>query len=114
LYLDQWLGQATFRKDIFGEQRVIRMGLNDGQVRALQYVKEHDRITNREYQRIAGISGRAALRDLNELRGRGLLERRGSTGRGTEYIPTRQRPADPVTNPPRTRRAPHPRKARKG
>ena len=91
--------QVIFHKDIFSVEHLTGMGLNERQVKALLYVKDHDRITNREYQDIAGISERTALRDLKDLCERGLLERRGSTGRGTEYRLTRHKPAKPAPNP---------------
>jgi ATP-dependent DNA helicase RecG len=91
--------QVIFHKDILNEEHLTGMGLNERQVRALLYVKEHDRITNREYQDVNGISERTALRDLKDLCDRGLLERMGDTGRGTEYRLTRHKPANPATNP---------------
>lgn len=99
--------QVIFRKDIYTEGYLVEVGLNDRQIKIVAYVKEHGEITNREYQRVAGTSERTALRDLNDLCERGLLEKVGKTGRGTIYIlayqknlQTRQKPA---MNPPKTR-----------
>ena len=38
----------TLRKDIFNEEHLLEKGLNERQVRAVMYVKENERVTNRE------------------------------------------------------------------
>ena len=43
-------------------------------------MKEWDRITNREYQELTGISKRTATRDLDELLEKGVFERLGARG----------------------------------
>src|SRR3990170_5673438 len=45
-----------FNKDIFTEENLKKMGLNERQIKAVIYVKEKGRITNKEYQGIANIS----------------------------------------------------------
>ncbi|HFC97471.1 MAG TPA: DeoR family transcriptional regulator [Thermosulfurimonas dismutans] len=60
------------------------LGLNERQIKAVLYVKERGRITNREYQELTGISKRTATRDLDELLEKGVFERLGATGRGTQ------------------------------
>ena len=50
-----------------------------------RYVREHGRITNREYQALCEVSYDTAHRDLRELVERGLVERRGK-GRSTHYM----------------------------
>lgn len=77
-----WL---TFRKDVLNEQHLRSLGLNDRQVRAMLYLKEHGRITNAEYQKITGVRRRMAFDELRQLETKGLLERVGTTGRGTHY-----------------------------
>lgn len=77
---------VTFRKDPYTPELLRKMGLNEREVAAVLYVKERSRITNREYQELAGVSKRTASRDLDELLQRGLLERVGETGKGTYYI----------------------------
>jgi len=77
---------VIFWKDIYNEQYLRKIGLNERQIKAILYVKESGRITNREYQKIAETTDRTALRDLNRLCDLGILQRIGSMGRKTEYI----------------------------
>jgi ATP-dependent DNA helicase RecG len=65
---------------------LARSGLNERQVEAVLYVREHRRISNREYQSLFEVSYDTAHRDLRELVEKGLIERRGR-GRGTHYVP---------------------------
>jgi len=59
--------------------------LNERQKKALAYVHEHGQISNSEYQRLAGVSERQALEDLNELAAAGRFKRIGR-GRATRYM----------------------------
>lgn len=75
-----------FYKDIYTEENLRKMGLNERQIKALLYVKEKGRITNKEYQKICNTSERTASRDLSDLVSRGNLEQVGITGKGTSYM----------------------------
>jgi ATP-dependent DNA helicase RecG len=75
-----------FYKDIFTEENLRKMGLNDRQIKAVKYVKEKGRITNKEYQEICEVKKRQASEDLGLLEAKGVLERVGITGKGTHYI----------------------------
>jgi ATP-dependent DNA helicase RecG len=60
--------------------------MNERQARALQFLQEHGRITNREYRDLcSGVSGETARLDLTDLVDRGILMRIGEK-RGTFYI----------------------------
>jgi len=50
------------------------------------YVKEKGKITNREYQELNGVIKKTASRDLGVLIDKRILEKVGSTGKGTHYI----------------------------
>ena len=58
---------VTLRKDIFNEEHLLKKGFNERQVRAVMYVKENERVTNREYQTLNKISNRTATYELTEL-----------------------------------------------
>ncbi len=73
-------------KDIYTEEILRKMGLNERQITAVLYVKERGQITNEEYQEIAHISKPTATRELSTLVKMDLLLRRGITGRGTSYV----------------------------
>ena len=51
-----------------------KIGLNERQIKAVMYVKEKGKITNKEYQSIADISKRTASRDLKELINKGIFK----------------------------------------
>ncbi len=61
------------------------LGLNDRQIRAVAYLQKYDRLTNREYQKLFGVSERTALYDLQGLVDTGLALP-VSSGRGRYYI----------------------------
>jgi ATP-dependent DNA helicase RecG len=75
-------------KGKFEEEKTPFQGveLNDGQRNALDYIRKNSRITNEEYQRLCAVNRVKAFRDLAELVNKGLIERRGKTGRGAHYI----------------------------
>ena len=60
--------------------------MNERQMRAMQFLQEHDRITNREYRDLCpGISGETARLDLSDLVEKSVLLRIGDK-KGTFYI----------------------------
>jgi len=77
---------VEFWKDIYNEAYLRRLGLNERQMRAVLYVKEKGRITNKEYQSINNCSKATASRELADLAEKGLLQQHGTTGKGTYYI----------------------------
>lgn len=77
---------VCFHKDIYTEENLRKMGLNERQIKAVMYVKDKGRITNREYQEVCNISERTATRDLIDLVSREVFEQIGITGKGTNYI----------------------------
>ena len=76
---------VRFRKDILTEEYLHSLGLNERQSRAVLYVKEHGRITNKVYQQFVQTSRETAKRDFADLVARSLLVRRGN-GRNVDYV----------------------------
>ncbi len=74
-----------FYKDIYTEEKLKTMGLNDRQIKAAKYVKEKGRITNKEYQKAYEVSRQTAARELSHLVQSNVLLRHGKTGRDTHY-----------------------------
>ena len=74
------------RKDYYIEERLKEMGLNDRQIKAVIYVKENGKITNKEYQELNNIKKRQTGEDFAVLEDKGILEKIGTTGKGTYYI----------------------------
>jgi ATP-dependent DNA helicase RecG len=84
-YKEEFGGFAVyFYKDIYTEENLRKMGLNERQIKAVKYVKEKGKITNMEYREINAISNKTAFLELSELTGKGLLEIHGG-GRGILY-----------------------------
>ena len=60
-------------------------GLNERQLKAMEYLQTRQRLTRKGYCELTGISSRTAYRDLTDLVERGLLRSVGK-GRSTHYI----------------------------
>ncbi len=58
---------VTLYKNNLTEEQLAKLGLNARQLKAVQYVKEKGKITNKEYQEINDVSKRTATNDLTEL-----------------------------------------------
>lgn len=76
---------VTFRKDAYTPDLLQQRGLNERQVAAVRYAREHGKITNQQYQRLTESSKPTATRDLQDLVSRGIFEQTGARGRGTFY-----------------------------
>jgi len=81
--------RVIFRKGIFNEEYLRGLGLNERQIKAVLYVKEKEKMTNKEYQEICDTSERTASRDLAELVSLKIFDQIGTTGKGTEYVLSR-------------------------
>ncbi|MFW0858876.1 MAG: RNA-binding domain-containing protein [Dehalococcoidia bacterium] len=77
--------RVIFRKDIYIEEYLRELGLNERQIKAVRYVKEKGRITNKEYRELTGLSDEGARIDLSELVEKGLLKTKGK-GRSAHYV----------------------------
>jgi ATP-dependent DNA helicase RecG len=76
---------VTLFKDRFTEEQLKQLGLNDRQVKAVLYVKEQGKITNKEYQEINSVAKPTATRDLAELTDRYQLLKNSGFGAGSIY-----------------------------
>lgn len=74
-----------FRKDIYTEENLRKMGLNERQINAVMYVKEKGKITNKEYREMTGLSDEGARIDMSELVEKGVLLPKGR-GRSAHYV----------------------------
>jgi ATP-dependent DNA helicase RecG len=75
----------TLFKDNLTEERLTKLGLNDRQVKAVNFVKEKGKITNKEYQELFAVSRETASRDLSELAEKEVFENSGSKGAGSFF-----------------------------
>jgi len=76
---------VIFRKDVYTEEYLRNLGLNERQIKAVMYVKERGKITNKEYREITGLSDEGARIDVNELVKKGVLLSKGK-GRNAHYV----------------------------
>lgn len=76
----------TILKDIYTEDHLHTFDLNARQIKALLYIKDHGEITNSEYQKLNSLGKTVSTTDLQDLLDKKLLEKIGTTGRGTRYI----------------------------
>ncbi len=74
-----------FRKDIYTEGYLRGLGLNERQIKAVMYVKERGKITNREYKELNGISRQMATIELKQLVEKGVFTKIGKSGPGVVY-----------------------------
>lgn len=84
---------------------IASLNLNDRQQRVLTHLMTAGRIGNTEYQSLLGVARRTAHRDLTDLVQKGVLEKVGTTGKGTTYILSKR-----ATNGPKGPSAPAERK----
>lgn len=89
--------RVTIFKDIYSEDQLKKLGLNERQIKVVLFVKENGKITNTEFQELADTSERTASRDLSDLVSRQIFDQIGTTGKGTSYILSRHKDAKDAT-----------------
>jgi ATP-dependent DNA helicase RecG len=78
---------VTIFKDVYSEDQLRKLGLNERQLKALLHIKEAGSISNQKYQILNSVSKATATRDLTELVDDfQILKREGTTGAGTSYV----------------------------
>lgn len=75
----------TFYKDIYTEENLHKLGLNERQIKAVLYVKEKGKITNREYRKLTGLSDEGVRQDIHALIEKNIFIAKGS-GRNVHYV----------------------------
>jgi len=58
--------------------------LSNNNNEAVEYVKKNSKITNSDYQKLCAVSERTALRDLDDLSAKNILQKKGEK-KGTYY-----------------------------
>lgn len=74
----------TFRKYKITEEMV--QSLNDRQKKTIEYLKEHEKITSKEYAQLFDISKRTARNDLKDLISKNIIQRKGKSDKKTYYV----------------------------
>lgn len=76
---------TLYKSSDLSEEKLVELELNERQLKAVSFVKEKGRITNKEYQELFGISRETASRDLADLSEKGIFESSGSKGAGSYF-----------------------------
>jgi len=76
---------VTIWRNWLTDKRILEFDLNERQMAAIKYLKEHLKITNSQYQKEFNVAKRTASKDLQLLTSLGLVSREGSTGKGVFY-----------------------------
>lgn len=79
-----WFTATCFPLPAFEPDEQLLSQLSERQRLALEYVKEHGRITNRVYQGLTNVSRPMAAKELRDLVGKELFDMKGK-GKGTYY-----------------------------
>jgi predicted HTH transcriptional regulator len=77
---------ATVWRDWLTPEVLAGYNLNERQLKAVVMAKAGEQLINKEYQQIFGVSKPTASRDLDDLLKKDILEKIGTTGKGTHYI----------------------------
>ncbi len=76
---------VTLWKSKLNEDYLEALGLNERQRDAIIYMKEHKKITSKEYAKLFSITDRTARNDLGSLISMKILVQRGTSKRSTYY-----------------------------
>ena len=76
---------VTLYKDYLNTEQLIKIGLNQRQINAVQFVKEYGFISNSEYQRLNTIGKTTATNELRQLVDLKILTPPVTKGRGAKY-----------------------------
>lgn len=72
-------------KNRFTTEQLEKMGFNERQVKAVEYVKKKGRITNKIFQELNNVSKKTATRDLSKLVNLNIFKSSGISGAGAYY-----------------------------
>jgi len=76
---------VTLWRDWLTDDALASLGISERQAKAVAHVRKTGRITNAEYQELAGVPRKTAARDLDGLVIKGVLARVGEK-RGSHYV----------------------------
>ena len=77
---------VTFYKDKLNKENLKKLGLNERQIKAVMYVKEKGKITNKEFKELYDISRQTITRDLTALVQKKVLRLIGKGKRDARYV----------------------------
>ena len=78
---------SSFEKEIEAEKN-HKLEISERQAMAIDYLKKHDRLTRREYVKMAAVSSKTAYLELYDLVNKGIVMVKGK-GRSVIYLLSR-------------------------
>jgi len=76
----------TLWKDWLTDDALDAIGLNDRQHKAVVFLRMHGKMSNADYRQVSGTTKKTATRDLDNLVGKGIVERQGTRGPSVQYV----------------------------
>ena len=76
---------VTFMKSQLTNEFLSGLGLNDRQIKAIEYLKEYGEIDRKTYCNICKVEKTIAHKELSDLVEKNLIERQGK-GRSSRYV----------------------------
>ncbi len=76
---------VTLWRGWLSDRLINRFKLNERQMKAIDFLRSHERITNTQYQEITGTKRKTASRDLEDMVTQGIFKRVGEK-RGSYYV----------------------------
>lgn len=77
---------VTFRRNALAPPALSTLGLTPNQIEAVEYVRAHGSITNREYRELVDVGARTASKDLTEIADEFGVLRQVGAGRSVRYV----------------------------
>lgn len=76
---------VTFRRTIFTPDILAKIGLSERQIKAIDFINEHGKISTRDYCVLLEVARDTANRDLNNLQKKNIILKKGA-GPRTYYM----------------------------
>ncbi len=73
-------------KDRATKKKYGQIGLSSRQTKAIKFINENGKITNKDYQKLCNISPTTAKRDLQDMVDKNVLEQVGEKGKYIHYL----------------------------
>jgi Fic family protein len=68
------------------KEKYGQIGLNSRQIKVIGYLKEKEKITNKEFQQLLNVSASTAKRDLHDMVDKKVLKQIGEKGQSIYYV----------------------------
>ena len=78
--------KVIFYQDKWTENNLKKLGLNERQIKAVIFLKENERLTNKKYTELNNVSRQTATRDLTELVNKKIIKLAGQGKRDLHYV----------------------------